>query len=307
MNSLHDVVDDFLTAQAGEVSGSTRRWYRRRLTDFCTFAGPVDVDDVTPALLRSYRAHLVDRQMSPHSVHGYQRAVRRLFSWLVDEKVIDHNVARDVPLVRLPHQAPKALSDEDLARILARLPAEGIRDRAIILFLADTGCRVGGLCSLTLDSVDLVNRSAAVIEKGQKGRRVYYTEMTAEALKLYMAVRPETETAALFVTNSGTALSTNGVRLMLERVGRRAGVRGRCNAHSFRHAFARSFLRNGGNLAALGRILGHTPGSTVTARYYAVWDDRELQEYHDRYSPLAKVSGDRAEDDQSSAHESKGT
>lgn len=78
---------------------------------------------------------------------------------------------------------------------------------------------------------------------------------------------------------------------MLERVGKRAGVKGRVNAHSFRHAFARSFLRNGGNLAALGRLLGHAPGSPVTARYYAVWDDRELQEYHERYSPLAHLSG----------------
>jgi site-specific recombinase XerD len=94
----------------------------------------------------------------------------------------------------------------------------------------------------------------------------------------------------LFLSKKGTALTTNGVRLMLERVGKRAGVRGRINAHSFRHAFARSFFRNGGNLAALGRLLSHAPGSTVTAKYYAVWDDRELQEFHERYSPLAHLS-----------------
>ncbi len=291
MNNLNAAVEGFLVGQAGEVSPSTRRWYRRRLTDFCAFAGPVTVDEVTPALLRSYRAHLVDRGMSPHSVHGFQRAVRRLFSWLVDEGLADRNVARDVPLVKLPHQAPKALSDDDLGRLIDRLPLEDVRDRAIILLLADTGCRVGGLCSLTLGAVDLENRCATVVEKGQRGRRVYFTEVTADMVALYLAVRPAGHSDALFLSKSGTALTTNGVRLMLERVGKRAGVKGRCNAHSFRHAFARSFLRNGGNLAALGRILGHTPGSTVTARYYAVWDDRELQEYHDRYSPLARVNG----------------
>jgi site-specific recombinase XerD len=287
MNNLIDAVEGFMVAQVGEVSRSTSRWYRRRLDDFGAFAGPVCLDEITPSLLRAYRAHLVDRGMSPHSVHGYQRATRRLFSWLLDEGVLDRNVARDVPLVKLPHQAPKALTDDDLDRLLARLPFEDVRDRAVILLLADTGCRVGGLCSLTLQAVDLDNRCATVVEKGQRGRRVYFTEMTAETLALYLAVRPAGESDALFLSKSGTALTTNGVRLMLERVGKRAGVKGRCNAHSFRHAFARSFLRNGGNLAALGRILGHTPGSTVTARYYAVWDDRELQEYHDRYSPLA--------------------
>ena len=290
MNTLLQAVEAFLAGQAGEVSESTRCWYRRRLADFGRFAGDVAVADVTTPMLRAYRAQLVERDLSPHSIHGYQRAVRRLFSWLVAEGVIERDVAREVPLVKLPAQPPKALSDDDLTRLLARLPAEDVRNRAIILFLVDTGCRVGGIVSLVLDSVDLESRCALVVEKGKKARRVYFTEMTAAAIDLYRRVRPAGESEALFVSSSGTALTTNAIRLMLERVGKRAGVKGRINPHCFRHAFARSFLRNGGNLAALGRILGHAPGSQVTARYYAVWDDRELQEYHDRYSPLAKLN-----------------
>lgn len=292
MNTLlQPVVADFLAAQAGEVSESTRRWYRQRLEQFSAFVGPVEVSKVTAATVRAYRARLVEAELSVHTIHGHQRAVRRLFSWLAAEGLVERNVARDVPLVRLPPQAPKALTDDDLGRILARLPSEDVRDRAIVLLLVDTGCRVGGLCSLTVDAVDLDCRSAMVVEKGQRGRRIYFTEMTAEALRLYVAVRPESATDALFLARGGHALTTNGVRLMLERLGERAGVKGRCNAHSFRHAFARSFLRNGGNLAALGRIMGHAPGSAVTARYYAVWDDRELQEYHERFSPLARLNG----------------
>ncbi len=92
-------------------------------------------------MVRAFRAYLVDSEMSIHSIHGCQRAVRRLFSWLKAERIIERNVAREVPLVRIPPQLPKALSDEDLARLLARLPLEDVRDRAIILLLADTGCR----------------------------------------------------------------------------------------------------------------------------------------------------------------------
>ena len=291
MNTLLCAVEEFLASQAGEVAASTREWYGRRLAAFCDFVGPVGLDEVTVARIRAYRAHLVDREMSPHSVHGYQRAVRRLFRWLVTEGVVERDVAREVPLVKLPPQPPKALSEEDLGRLLARLPSEDIRNRAIILLLVDTGCRVGGIVSLTLDAVDLAGRFALVVEKGTKARRVYFTEMTAEAIRLYLLVRPASDSEALFVSPLGKEISSNAIRQMLERVGERAGVKGRINPHSFRHAFARSFLKNGGNLAALGRILGHAPGSQVTAQYYAVWDDRELQEYHDRYSPLAKVNG----------------
>lgn len=279
----------FLVAQAGDVSPATRRWYAAVLSSFCAYAGELPIGSVAPPLLRSYRAALVDRGLSPHSVHGHQRALRRLFSWLLDEGLISSNPAASVPLVRLPPQPPKALSDADLDRLLARLPHETVRDRAIILMLADTGCRVGGLCGLTADALDIPGRCAVVTEKGGRGRRVYFTDPTADAMALYVAVRPAATCPALFLSVKGTALTPSGVRLMLERVGERAGVTGRVNAHSFRHAFARSFLRNGGNLAALGRILGHAPGSSVTAKYYAVWDDRELQEFHGRFSPLAHM------------------
>ena len=302
-NNVREAVEVFLVGIAGDVSKSTQEWYGRCLESFVAFLGAdSDLSTVSVRDIRAYRAHLIDRDMSIFSVHGRQRAVRRLFSWLTEEGLTERNIALDVPLVRLPPQPPKALSDEDMFRLLERLPAESVRDRAIILFLIDTGCRVGGLCSLTLGALDLPNQCAMVIEKGNRGRRVYFTDMTTEMLMLWRDVRPEVKTDALFVTNVGKPLQPNGIRMILQRIGKRAGVTGRINAHSFRHAFARNFLRNGGNLAVLGRLLGHSPGSPVTARFYAVFDDRELQEFHERYSPLAGIG---ARDTQSLAQSRK--
>lgn len=298
--NLGEAVGLFLDGIAGEVSESTRGWYGRCLDSLVSLLGAdTELASITVRDLRAYRAHLLGRDMSIYSVQGRQRAARRLFSWLLKEGVVERNVAKDVSLVRLPPQPPKALADDDMYRLLERLPAESVRDRAIILFLLDTGCRVGGLCSLTLSALDLPNHRATVIEKGSRGRLVYFTDAALEALMLWRDVRPEVKTDALFVTNTGTPLQPNGVRMILQRVGKRAGVKGRINAHSFRHAFARNFLRNGGNLAVLGRLLGHSPGSPVTARFYAVFDDRELQEFHERYSPLV---GAGARDMQSLAH-----
>lgn len=296
--TVRTAVQEFLVGVTGEVSESTRDWYDRCLLPLVEFTGNVCLSDVTPSTIRAYRAYLLNwkdrtgKKLSPYSVHGRQRAVRRLFSWLVKEGLIGRNVALDVPFVRLPDEPPKAVADEDLVRLLERLPAESIRDRAIVLFLIDTGCRRGGLCSLTLDAVDLPNRCATVVEKGRKGRRVYFSEITAETIALYLSVRPKVDCDALFLSVHGTALTQDGIRMLLNRIGKRAGVKGRINAHAFRHAFARNFLRNGGNLAALGRLLGHAPGSPVTAKYYGVWDDRDLQEFHGRFGTLSGISMD---------------
>ena len=290
MNSLTESVDMFTVAQAGEVAAATSEWYAKRLSMFAEFVGgETPMERISAAMLRAYRAHLVKRGLSPHTVHGHQRALRRFFSWCLKERLITANPAADVPLVKLPQQPPKAISKGDFDRLLRQLPNEPPRDRAIVLLLADTGCRVGGLCSMSLNTLDLIGRSAMVVEKGNRARRVYYTPPTAQAIRDYLEVRPDAPTDALFITRFGQALTTNSVRLLLVRLGKRAGVRGRCNAHSFRHAFARDYLERG-DLLSLQRILGHTPGSAVTAQYYAVWDDRELQRFHDRYSPLVRAA-----------------
>lgn len=288
--NLCDAVQGFLDDTAGEVSDSTHVWYRNRLRDFAAFAGDVCVREIEPRLLKTYRAGLIKRGLTEHSVHGYQRALRRFFGWLVTERIIDRNIARDVPFVRLPSVPPTGVSDDDVRRFLARLPKESPRDRAIILFLADTGCRVGGLCSVTLETIDLDNLRAFVIEKGRRGRFVFYSESTAEAIRKYLLCRPESEYDTLFLAEKGgRPLLQDGVRQMLRRVAKRAGVKGRSNPHSFRHFFAREYVMNGGSVATLQPILGHKRGSPVTAKYYAVFEVQEHQEFHRRYNPLAKL------------------
>ena len=161
MNSynLAEAVGVFLDGIAGEVSESTREWYGRGLESLVAHLGAeTDLASITVRDLRSYRADLLPR-MSVHSVHGRQRAMRRLYSWLLKEGIVERNIAKDVPMVRVPPEPPKALADDDLLRLLERLPAETVRDRAIILFLIETGCRVGGLCSLTLSSFCLLYTS----------------------------------------------------------------------------------------------------------------------------------------------------
>ena len=66
-----------------------------------------------------------------------------------------------------------------------------VRDRAVILMLFDTGCRVGGLCGLRVSDVDLERRRAVVTELGGKVRIVFFREETAEALEAWLAVWPQ--------------------------------------------------------------------------------------------------------------------
>lgn len=284
--NMMEAVAGFLTMKAGHIAPGTLALYRRYLCALVRHVGDVDTANVTARVFNGYLSQLVVDGYSPYTIRGTHSVMRVFWAYLVAVGAAPSNVAREVPFIRPPRKLPKAISDRDLTRVLARLPDEPIQYRAIVLFLADTGCRVGGLCGLSLDEVELPKHRALVFEKDKRQRWVYFTDCTALALSAHLDERPRVRHSFVFSTKWGNPYTPRAVYATLDRIGKRAGVTGRVNPHSFRHAFARTFLQNGGNLAALARLLGHSPGSPITAQYYAVWDDRELAEIHDRYSPL---------------------
>jgi len=75
------------------------------------------------------------------------------------------------------------------------------------------------------------------------------------------------------------------VARMLARRAKRAGIAGKVNPHSFRHAFARDFLMSGGDLGALSDLLGHAD-VLVTKEFYGVLTGEELRRKHEQYSPV---------------------
>jgi|GEM_PF-3210886 len=113
------------------------------------------------------------------------------------------------------------------------------------------------------------------------------------AIRAWLAVRQPVAPVPWVWLNLGrrvkrVQLDEDGLGEVLRRLKKAAGITGRVNPHSFRHAFAREWLRNGGDLATLSAMLGHADPA-VTARFYAVFTDFELGEFHERFSPLTKL------------------
>lgn len=138
------------------------------------------------------------------------------------------------------------------------------RDRAIILCLLDTGLRASELCDLQMrdyepDSGQLYIRHG----KGDKRRVVYLGQRARLCLWRYLADRNNTRPAdPLFASRTNTRLDRNNLRHMLNTVAAQAKVND-VHPHRFRHTFAITFLRNGGNTFALQKLLGHEELTTV--------------------------------------------
>jgi len=289
---LKEVVETFIALQEGHLSERTVVWYRFYLRPLVEHLGGREIASLRPPDIHEYYRLLRQRaeQNSDYSLFNFARAARRFFRWAREEEYIERNLARRLPLPRVPKPDPKGISDDDL-RILLKAAQDNPRDYAILLFLADTGARLGGVASLTLDRLEIERRRAIVLEKGKGGKKarvVFFGQTTADALRKWLDVRADTGDDRVFL------LSGDGIYQILKRLARRTGIKGRWNPHSFRHAFARRLLSNGASLGVVSHLMGHSTVN-VTVDYYARFAYDELQEFHDKYSTLPLPHDDEEE------------
>ncbi len=152
------------------------------------------------------------------------------------------------------------------------------RDLALVLFVADTGVRLGGVASLTVDRLDAKKRRAIVLEKGRRGKKervVFFSNRTAEALENWLKKRGDKEDKRVFL------LKPNGIYQLFRRLAHKSHVNGRWNPHSFRHAYARKLLSEGVSIGVVSHLMGHS-NVQVTIDFYGRFSNDELQEIYDK-------------------------
>jgi site-specific recombinase XerD len=191
------------------------------------------------------------------------RVLRGFFRFLVKNKAVLYNPAREVSLGKHARRTRHAPSREEVKRLLAvggASPAD-LRDLAAVEVLYSTGLRSQEFCSLDLGDVDLAGETVTVRKgKGGKGRMVPIGRAAILALCGYLEHgRPKLGPAApaLFVNRSGRRLKPYDVGNLVKVRSRKAGLEPRLSPHLLRHAFATHLLENGASIRHVQAMLGH--------------------------------------------------
>ncbi len=282
----------FLDAKEAEhVSPDTLAIYRRVLARFVTWAQANNVNapgDVTAQHIRGYLRELHAAGLRPYTVHDYTRPVKTCFRFLYAEGLIETDPFARVAMPRLDKLQLPAFTTADARALLAACEdsRDPERDAALVLTLLDTGLRVSELCALTVGDVDAVTGTVTVKRgKGGKARTVYLGAHARRAVLRYLTERGDPDRGApVFVSlASGLALTPDGVRNLLVRLGARAGV-DHVHPHTFRRTFALWSLRAGMDLVRLAAIMGHSD-LTVLRRYLALVE-HDLRAAHSKHGAV---------------------
>jgi integrase/recombinase XerD len=305
----------FLLHKAAEgKSERTLTGYKTQLALLTTYLGDPEMAALDTAALRAFLAWLrtdyhsprpiaAPAQLSAKTLRNYWITLRSFVTWAMAECAIPDIIKTlEPPEFQSPEIAP--LTEANVQAILAAVtrtrPSQANdkhvayttrrptarRDRALILLLLDTGLRASEVARLRVDDVDLTTGAVLVVthNSGRKSRpRTTYLGNTArKSLWRYLSNRPAAGSAPLFATSDGKSIGCEGVRFICRYLGEKAGIH-HCYPHKFRHTFALNFLRNGGDIFSLQRILGHTSLDMVR-RYLALVRD-DVAGAHRRASP----------------------
>ncbi len=304
---MQDLVEDFLQYLRHERGQAehTQKTYAALLNKFTTWAPKHGLNDwkaVELKHLMSFLQHERERplanepmestnRLSSESVYLEIAALRAFYRFAETEKLLPVNVAENLSLPRRWQRLPKALSNQEIGKLLVpELPEtpESLCDQAVLELAYASGLRLAELRNLRLEQLHLEAGFINVIGKGNKERVVPVGKKAIEALNRYLeAGRPKLVTpkspATVFLTRRGTPFAAVTLWLRIKNRVARTGAARNITPHMLRHSFATHLLEHGADLRVIQELLGHANIST-TEVYTHVTGNR-LRDIHKKFHP----------------------
>ena len=174
------------------------------------------------------------------------------------------------------HTLPKTLTIEEVKKLLYCITSsfsltssnfkifEGTRDLAIIDLLISTGIRIGEVCSIKLNDINIINKTLLIHGKGRKERLLYLSSSeTINNIKKWLDIRSNHLNNYLFLNRYGNPLTIHSIEDIFYKYRDISKINPNSTPHYLRHTFATNLLTNGADIRSVQEILGHSNISTT--------------------------------------------
>lgn len=233
------------------------------------------------------------KKVSLITINNYIRNIKVFYAFLLEQGVIKNNPLKNVKSFKVDRKPKEFIEDSQIINLLRNMDNSKFheyRDSIIVQLILDTGMRVGECLEVTINDLDLNNRSILLndeITKSKKYRYVYFsTEMQKELRRWLQYKDRYLDSEFLFPTSKGNKLQIGSFEAKLRGYGERIDIK--IHPHQLRNNFAKRFLMAGGNIFTLSKILGHS-SVTITEKAYLDLTDEDIRKNYQNFSPLANI------------------
>jgi site-specific recombinase XerD len=275
-------------------------FFRRHLSET---TGIQDVDELTPALIHDYAAHLYQRELAAATIHHKLSVLNSFFGAAYEHNKLYLDLRKTVQRPRIGRKIPAGILTEQetkrvfeyIERTAARTDivtlqdAAELRDCAMVDLLYSSGMRRNELTALTLDDINSADGLVYIRQgKGGKDRVVPLGNATAATLQAYREkARPilcgRLSCDYLFVTRHAARVGEYTIRQSVIRVTRTAGIGRHVRVHHLRHSCATHLLNNGADIRYVQELLGHQ--SLSSTQVYTHVSIGKLKDTHRKHHP----------------------
>ena len=286
MNNLNLHIDNFLNYIRFEkgLADNTIDSYSRDLISFCEYLDKKkinNVEDLNQSIIENYIVCLSKDNYKLTTIHRKTACIRGFIKYLVLERVIEKNIAKNIKTQKPPRRLPKACDIFEVEKLL-NAPKDnelGIRDRAMLEVLYACGLRVSELINIGINDIDMQNKIIRVFGKGSKERFIPIGDVAIYYVKEYLIkernVLNKAKSQFLFLTRYGKPMSRMMFWKIIRKYALEAGIKTEITPHTLRHSFATHLLERGADLRALQEMLGHS--SIATTEVYTHISNDELK------------------------------
>ena len=296
------------------LSANTLAAYGRDLDRYGTWLRAQGIDDprgVTGGTLESYATSLRTplpngRGLAPASIARMLAAVRGLHRFWAIEHVTSDDLARYVTPPKAARRLPKALSVDEVQRLIAAAGPDAdsplttssqLCDVALTELLYGTGARISEVVGLDVDDLERAlsdpTMGLRLTGKGDKERLVPLGSYARAAVEAWLvrgrpalAARPVRATPALLLNERGGRLTRQSAFNRIRAAAHRAGITAEVSPHSLRHSYATHLLDGGADVRVVQELLGHA--SVTTTQIYTLVTVDHLRDVYRESHPRAR-------------------
>ena len=255
------------------LSDNTIKRYRENIKNFIMISEIKNFGEINEQMVLSFFFKgRVERKWKATTYRTYYMSLIVFFDWAVLNKHLDVNHVKGIELPKIPKSLPKNLSKQQTNLILEttlNYPCTHrfirYRNHAILSTFVFAGIRKDELFKLTLDDVDIQNRTLFINGKGNKQRIIPISYRLAQILERYFKERQKLKkTCPAFFTSFrlNQSYTNSGLKRVVSSIRKSSGIYFR--PHVLRHTFATLMLEGGCDIYSLSKMMGHNDIKTTT-------------------------------------------